>query len=293
MIIIARFGVPPLAQDKVLYIGIVVSMVLRAVCIAAGAAAIAAFSWVFYVFGAFLIYTAVRLVLSGENDADDVKEGAVLRQLRRVLPSTPAYDGGASEGRPPALNPHDRRDRRNRHRQPVVFALDSVPAIFGLTQDPYVVFTANAFALMGLRQLFFLIGGLLEHIIYLNIGLAAILGFIGVKPSSRRSRVHTSTTSDRWECRTSGSWSPSRSSSSRSRSPPPPAWPGPRVAHLRRTAERRRSGSARFALHRLHRDTGDVGEGSIPSRQRRHHGRPLSLPGAAGPFQGGRDLRRR
>jgi TerC family integral membrane protein len=183
MIIIARFAVPPLAQDKVLYIGIVVSMVLRAICIAAGAAAIAAFSWVFYVFGAFLIYTAVKLLLAGENDADDVKEGLVLRRLRRILPSTPVYDGGRivvrQDGRrlfTPMIIVIAAIGIAN-----VVFALDSIPAIFGLTQDPYVVFTANAFALMGLRQLFFLIGGLLERIIYLNVGLSVILGFIGVK----------------------------------------------------------------------------------------------------------------
>jgi TerC family integral membrane protein len=183
MIIMSRFAVPVLAQDKVLYIGIVVSMLLRAVCIAAGAAAIEAFSWVFYVFGAFLIYTAVRLLASGENDESDVKEGYVLKLLRRTLPSTNAYDGDRIatrvDGRrlfTPMIIVIAAIGIAN-----VVFALDSIPAIFGLTKDPYVVFTANAFALMGLRQLFFLIGGLLERIVYLNIGLAVILGFIGVK----------------------------------------------------------------------------------------------------------------
>jgi TerC family integral membrane protein len=183
MIIMTRFAVPLLAQDKVLYIGIVVSMLLRAVCIAAGSAAIAAFSWVFYVFGAFLIYTAVKLLLSGENDESDVKEGRALKLLRRALPSTNEYDGDRIatrvDGRrlfTPMIIVIAAIGIAN-----VVFALDSIPAIFGLTKDPYVVFTANAFALMGLRQLFFLIGGLLERIVYLNIGLAVILGFIGVK----------------------------------------------------------------------------------------------------------------
>jgi TerC family integral membrane protein len=183
MIIMARFGVPALAQDKVLYIGIVVSMVLRAVCIAAGAAALTAFNWVFYVFGAFLVYTAVKLVLAGENDDDDFQEGRVLRLARRVLPLTPHYDGTRLAV----------RDGRRRSYTPlvlviiaigianVVFALDSIPAIFGLTTHTYIVFTANAFALMGLRQLFFLVGGLLDRIVYLNIGLAVILGFIGAK----------------------------------------------------------------------------------------------------------------
>jgi TerC family integral membrane protein len=183
IIIMARFAVPALAVDKVLYIGIVISMLLRGIFIAAGAAAIAAASWVFYFFGAFLIYTAVKLALEGENDEEDFQEGALLRGLRRVLPMTSDYSG-----------PHlaVRLDGK-RMLTPlviviaaisvanVVFALDSIPAIFGLTQDPYIVLTANAFALMGLRQLYFLIGGLLERIIYLNVGLSVILGFIGIK----------------------------------------------------------------------------------------------------------------
>jgi TerC family integral membrane protein len=183
MIIMARFAVPVLAQDKVLYIGIVVSMVLRAVCIAAGAAAISAFNWVFYLFGAFLVYTAVKLLLAGENDEEDFHEGRVLRLARRLLPISPEYDGN---------HVVVRRGRRRLFTPMllviiaigianVVFALDSIPAIFGLTTHTYVVFTANAFALMGLRQLFFMVGGLLERIVFLNIGLAVILGFIGAK----------------------------------------------------------------------------------------------------------------
>ena len=183
VLLIARFSVPPLAVDKVLYIGIVVSLVLRAVFIAAGSAAIHAASWVFYIFGVFLIFTAVRLVFEGDNDEDDFKEGLVLRGLRRVLPLTEDY----------VESDLTTRVDGRRMMTPlviviaaigvanVIFALDSIPAIFGLTQDPYIVFTANAFALMGLRQLFFLIGGLLERIVYLNVGLCVILAFIGVK----------------------------------------------------------------------------------------------------------------
>jgi TerC family integral membrane protein len=183
IIIMARFAVPARAVDKVLYIGIVVSMVLRGVFIAAGAAAIQAASWVFYIFGAFLIYTAVKLAFEGENDEEDFKENPVLRGIRRVLPITPDYVDSELTT----------RVKGRRMLTPlviviaaisianVVFALDSIPAIFGLTQDPYIVLTANAFALMGLRQLYFLIGGLLERIIYLNVGLSVILAFIGVK----------------------------------------------------------------------------------------------------------------
>jgi TerC family integral membrane protein len=183
IIIMARFAVPQLAVDKVLYIGIVVSMLLRAVFIAAGAAAIAAASWVFYFFGAFLIYTAVKLALEGENDEEDFQENAVLRGLRRALPMTSEYSGPKLATRvdgkrmlTPLVIVIAAISVAN-----VVFALDSIPAIFGLTQDPYIVLTANAFALMGLRQLYFLIGGMLERIVYLNVGLSVILGFIGVK----------------------------------------------------------------------------------------------------------------
>jgi TerC family integral membrane protein len=184
VIIMARFAVPALAQDKVLYIGIVVSMLLRAVFILAGAAAIAAASWVFYIFGAFLVYTAIRLALEGENDETDFQENAVIRGMRRILPLQHDYDGAKlvtrnANGRKmatPLVIVISAIGMAN-----VIFALDSIPAIFGLTQDAYVVLTANAFALMGLRQLYFLIGGLLERVIYLNVGLSVILAFIGVK----------------------------------------------------------------------------------------------------------------
>jgi TerC family integral membrane protein len=183
MIIMSRFAVPALAQDKVLYIGIVLSMVLRTVCIAGGAAALNSFSWIFYVFGAFLIYTAVKLLVAGENDEDDFHEGRLMRVARRVLPLEAAYDGTRLTTRVAG----------RRMLTPlvlvvlaigianVVFALDSIPAIFGLTTDAYIVFTANAFALMGLRQLYFMVGGFLDRVVYLNIGLAVILGFIGIK----------------------------------------------------------------------------------------------------------------
>ena len=183
IIIMARFAVPALAQDKVLYIGIVLSMLMRTVFIVAGAAAVNAASWVFYVFGAFLVYSAVKLAMEGENDEDDFQEGRALRTLRRILPLTQGLQGTALavrvDGRrmlTPLVVVVAAIAIAN-----VVFALDSIPAIFGLTQDAYVVFTANAFALMGLRQLYLLIGSLLDRIVYLNVGLAAILGFVGIK----------------------------------------------------------------------------------------------------------------
>jgi tellurite resistance protein TerC len=183
VIIMSRFAVPPLAVDRVLYIGIVLSMLMRTVFIVAGAAAVSSWSWVFYLFGAFLVYSAVKLALEGENDETDFHEGLVLRLLRRVLPVTDAYRGSSvavREGGRLTLTPLVVVIAAIAVAN-VVFALDSIPAIFGLTQDAYIVFTANAFALMGLRQLYFLIGNLIDRIVYLNLGLAAILGFVGIK----------------------------------------------------------------------------------------------------------------
>jgi len=184
MIIMARFAVPRQFQQKVLLIGIVLALIMRGAFIAAGAALIEQFSWVFYIFGLFLVYTATTLVKSGENDDEDFKENVLVRWSRRALPLTPSF----GTGRMTVVT-----DVGKRLFTPMlivmiaigttdlIFALDSIPAIFGLTKEPYLVFTANVFALMGLRQLYFLLGGLLERLVYLNIGLALVLAFIGVK----------------------------------------------------------------------------------------------------------------
>src|SRR5262249_6675008 len=155
---------------------------LRAVFIIIGAGALALASWVFYIFGAALLYTAVRLMFD-RGEETDVRDGAIVRGVARVVPTTREYHG---------LRVFTRVDRRwmatpllmvivSISIANVVFALDSLPAIFGLTQDAYLVVTANAFALMGLRQLFFVVGGLLDRLTYLNLGLGAILAFIGLK----------------------------------------------------------------------------------------------------------------
>src|SRR5215211_8452495 len=182
VIIMARFRVPRAYQQKVLLIGIVLALLMRGIFIAAGAAAIQRFIWVFYLFGAFLIYTAVKLALHGDED-EEYTENALVRWTRRVLPVSKGFDGAKISTRIDgkrlftpmlvvmiAIGTTD-----------LLFALDSIPAIFGLTKEPFLVFTANVFALMGLRQLYFLIGGLLDRLVYLSIGLAVILGFIGVK----------------------------------------------------------------------------------------------------------------
>ncbi|HEX6500663.1 MAG TPA: TerC family protein [Micromonosporaceae bacterium] len=184
VIIMARFAVPRAYQQKVLLTGIALALLMRGAFIAAGAAVINQFEWVFYLFGAFLIYTAVKLLRHGEDDESDFRENVLIRWARRVLPISRGYDGARMT---------TRQDGRGRLFTPMlivmiaigttdlIFALDSIPAIFGLTREPYLVFTANVFALMGLRQLYFLLGGLLDRLVYLSVGLAVVLGFIGVK----------------------------------------------------------------------------------------------------------------
>ncbi|MFD7920294.1 TerC family protein [Streptomyces sp. NPDC059740] len=186
VLIMGKFAVPAAYQQRVLMVGVLIALVLRAVFIAAGAAIIANFSWIFFVFGAFLVWTAWKLVQearSGGAADEEFEENRLLRAVERRFPSTSRYHGTrllVVEGGRRLMTPMlvvvlaiGTTD--------LLFALDSIPAIFGLTQDPYVVFTANAFALMGLRQLYFLIGGLLEKLVHLSYGLSVILGFIGVK----------------------------------------------------------------------------------------------------------------
>ncbi|MGS2615184.1 TerC family protein [Micromonospora sp. LZ34] len=183
VIIMARFAVPRQYQQKVLLVGIVLALVMRGGFIAAGAALISQFSWVFYIFGAFLIYTAINLARQGEPDEDEFTENVLIRWSRKALPISKNYDSAK-------LTTHENGRRMFTPMLIVmiaigttdlIFALDSIPAIFGITQEPYLVFTANVFALMGLRQLYFLLGGLLDRLIYLSYGLAVVLGFIGVK----------------------------------------------------------------------------------------------------------------
>jgi tellurite resistance protein TerC len=182
-LIFTSFAVPAALQHKVLFWGVIGALIFRLVFIFVGAELLETFFWTAYVFGAFLIYAAVKLLMEGETDEDDFREGWVLRRVRRLLPTSPAYDGSRlvtrSAGRrlaTPLVLVIAAIGIAN-----VVFALDSIPAIFGLTTSAYIVFTANAFALMGLRQLYFMVGGLLDRIVYLNIGLSVILGFIGAK----------------------------------------------------------------------------------------------------------------
>jgi tellurite resistance protein TerC len=181
IIIMTAFNVPKVYQQQALFVGIVIALLFRGTFIALGALAIQQFSWVFYIFGAFLVYIAVRLARDSQRDAG--VENAVVRFARRHLNTTDRWDGlklyvkcGSSRLLTPtllvilALGGAD-----------LMFALDSIPAIYGLTREAYLVFAANVFALMGMRQLYFLLGGLLKRLVYLSQGLAVILLFIGVK----------------------------------------------------------------------------------------------------------------
>lgn len=182
IVIMANFHVPKLYQLQALFFGIVIALFFRGVLIALGAAAIQRFSWVFYLFGAFLVYTALRLA-RGAGQQRDLADNAVIRFARTRLNSADGWDGlklyvrkGSQRVVTPlflvilALGATD-----------LIFALDSIPAMYGLTRQVYLVFAANVFALMGMRQLYFLLGGLLNRLIYLSKGLAIVLLFIGVK----------------------------------------------------------------------------------------------------------------
>lgn len=181
LLVMTAFAVPRAYQQKVLLIGIAIALVMRGIFIAVGATLIANYSWVFYLFGALLLLLAYRQAfIHGESNPAN---GRFMKFVRRHLPVTDEYHGDKLTV------------LRNGRRfvtpmllvlvtiafVDLIFAVDSIPAIFGLTEEAYIVFTANAFALMGLRQLYFLIGGLLQRLVYLAQGLAVILAFIGVK----------------------------------------------------------------------------------------------------------------
>ena len=182
VIIMTTFAVPEKHQHKVLTFGIIMALMLRAVFIALGATLLSLFSFMFLVFGLLLIYTAVQLYRHRDEDPD-VEDNGLVRLTQRVLPVSTEYDGGRLfskvDGRRVvtplfvvlvAIGGTD-----------ILFALDSIPAVFGVTEEPYIVFAANAFALLGLRALYFLVKGLLDRLVYLSTGLAVILAFIGVK----------------------------------------------------------------------------------------------------------------
>jgi TerC family integral membrane protein len=181
VIILTKLRVPRAYQSQVLLWGVLMALVLRGFFIGVGSAVINQFSWIFYIFGAFLVYTAIKLATG--HGGEEFKENRLLRRVRTAVKTTDDYDGAR-------LVTHVGGHRRFTPMLIVMvaigstdllFALDSIPAIFGLTKEPYIVFTANAFALLGLRQLYFLLGALMDRLVHLSYGLSVILGFIGVK----------------------------------------------------------------------------------------------------------------
>ncbi len=228
-LILTAFAVPAQLQQRTLMIGILIALGLRAILIVAGAAVIERFTWVFFLFGAVLLVTAIGMV-KGEDENEEYRENGTVRAVRRLMPVSEEYDGknlttridveppapgsmpsvesapvpGAGQVQPatsvfdapvePQPVPYETVPSRTRRAltpmalvilalgtTDLLFALDSIPAIFGITGNPFIVFTTNLFALMGLRQLYFMLSGLMERLTYLKFGLAAILAFIGVK----------------------------------------------------------------------------------------------------------------
>ena len=184
-LIMASFQIPRKYQQKVLLWGIAMALVFRGIFIALGAAVISAWSDVFYLFGIFLLWTAVKLIIDEVSDKEetDPENMWIVRTIRKVIPVSPDYNGDKLVF----------KDKGKWIITPLfvgllaigfidlLFALDSIPAIYGITSEPYIVFTTNALALMGLRQLYFLLDGLLDKLVYLSYGLGVILAFIGVK----------------------------------------------------------------------------------------------------------------
>jgi len=182
VVIFASLKVPALYQHRVLFWGILGALLMRAGMIFAGAAMLERFHWLIYVFGAFLVFTGLKL-LRQTDETPDPQKGWFMRAVRRLIPSTPHYSGDkffVKENRKWLATPLfmalllvEVTD--------VIFALDSIPAIFAITRDPFIVFTSNIFAILGLRSLFFLLAGVMDRFVYLKLGLAGVLIFVGLK----------------------------------------------------------------------------------------------------------------
>ncbi|CAM4308280.1 TerC family protein [Corallococcus sp. ZKHCc1 1396] len=182
VVIFSALKIPALYQHRVLFWGILSALVLRAVMIFAGVAMLERFHWLIYVFGAFLILTGIKLFVQ-RNAEEHPEDGWLMRTARRVIPSTPNFHGqhffAVENGRrlaTPLLMALLLVEASD-----VLFALDSIPAIFAVTRDPFIVFTSNIFAILGLRSLFFLMAGAMEKFTYLKVGLSGVLIFVGAK----------------------------------------------------------------------------------------------------------------
>ena len=183
VVLFASFAVPKIYQHRVLFWGVIGALVMRAVFIGLGAALISRFHWIMYVFGAILIYTGIKLMRQGDDHDPHPEKNPIYKLGRRMMPAVPEYHGKAftiiKDGRRYAtplmmvLIAIEATD--------VVFAVDSIPAIFAITTDPFIVYTSNIFAILGLRAMYFLLAGVIDKFHYLNVGLALVLMFVGVK----------------------------------------------------------------------------------------------------------------
>ncbi len=192
VLVFSAFAVPSQYQHRVLFWGILGALVMRGAMIAAGAVLIENFHWIIYVFGAFLVFAGIRMFFSSEDETVDLENNAVLRFMRRVFPVTDGYRESnftvVEQGRrmvTPLLLVLMMIEVTD-----LVFALDSIPAIFAITEEPFIVFTSNIFAILGLRSLYFLLAGIIHKFVYLRYGLAFVLTFVGVKMLVEAVDVH-------------------------------------------------------------------------------------------------------
>lgn len=183
VVLFASFAVPKVYQHRVLFWGVIGALLMRAIFIGLGAALISRFHWIMYVFGAILLYTGLKLMRQGDDHDPHPEKNPIYKLGRRLMPAVPEYHGKAftimKDGRRYAtplllvLIAIEATD--------VVFAVDSIPAIFAITTDPFIVYTSNIFAILGLRAMYFLLAGVIDKFHFLNIGLALVLMFVGVK----------------------------------------------------------------------------------------------------------------
>lgn len=188
VLIFSAFGVPGKFQHRVLFWGIVGALLLRGTLIGVGSVLVEQFSWILYLFGAFLVFAGLRMLRSSADDHIDLENNGVLKLVRRVIPITDSYDGSNFFTKQDVKGQGARRFATPLfvvlilvEFTDVLFALDSIPAIFAITQDPFIVYTSNVFAILGLRSLYFLLAGVVDKFVFLRYGLAAVLAFVGAK----------------------------------------------------------------------------------------------------------------
>ena len=183
VILLASFAVPKALQHRVLFWGVLGAIIMRAIFIGLGAALVARFHWVMYVFGAILIYTGIKLLSQGDDDDPHPEKNPIYKAARRLIPAVPEYHGqsffivkNTTRYATPLLLVLVAIEATD-----VVFAVDSIPAVFAITTDPFIVYTSNIFAILGLRSMYFLLAGVVHRFVYLKYGLAAVLVFVGAK----------------------------------------------------------------------------------------------------------------